>query len=114
VWLDALKPGGRLLFPLTPDDGAGAMLLITRTDGEVYAARFLFQAQFVGCAGAREDGEERRLDHAFRNRNWNKVRSLHRDDKPGAGCWLAGRGWWLSTEDAASTRPETSGDAGIA
>ena len=54
VWLDALKPGGRLLFPLTPDDGAGAMLLITRADGEAWPARFLFQAQFVGCAGARD------------------------------------------------------------
>ncbi|HEX6493972.1 MAG TPA: protein-L-isoaspartate(D-aspartate) O-methyltransferase [Acidobacteriaceae bacterium] len=103
VWLDALKPGGRLLFPLTPDDDAGAMLLITRTDSEVYAARFLFQAQFVGCAGARDDREEQRLAEAFRNRNWNKVKSLNRDDKPGAGCWLAGRGWWLSTEDVHST-----------
>jgi protein-L-isoaspartate(D-aspartate) O-methyltransferase len=103
-WLDALNRGGRLLFPLTPDDGAGAMLLITRTDGEVYAARFLFQAQFVGCAGARDEGEEQRLAQAFRNHHWHKVKSLHRDSKPGEGCWLAGRGWWLSTEDVASPR----------
>jgi protein-L-isoaspartate(D-aspartate) O-methyltransferase len=102
VWLDALKPGGRLLFPLTADDGTGAMLLIVRTDGEVYAARFLFQAQFVGCAGARDDQEEQRLAEAFRNRNWNKVKSLHRDNKPAAGCWMAGLGWWLSTEDVAA------------
>jgi protein-L-isoaspartate(D-aspartate) O-methyltransferase len=102
AWLDALKPGGRLLFPLTPDDGAGAMLLITRTDGVVYAARFLFQAQFVGCAGARDAGEEQHLAEAFRNRHWNKVKSLHRESQPGERCWLAGRGWWLSTEDVAS------------
>jgi protein-L-isoaspartate(D-aspartate) O-methyltransferase len=98
VWLDALRPGGRLLFPLTPDDGAGAMLLITRTGGEVYAARFLFQAQFVGCSGARDLGGERRLAEAFRNRNWSKVNSLHRNDVPDESCWLAGPGWWLSTE----------------
>ncbi|HXC97634.1 MAG TPA: hypothetical protein VNU92_18175, partial [Edaphobacter sp.] len=30
VWLDALRPRGRLLFPMTPDDGSGGMLLITR------------------------------------------------------------------------------------
>jgi protein-L-isoaspartate(D-aspartate) O-methyltransferase len=98
VWLDALKPGGRLLFPLTADDGGGAMLLIARTDGEVWEARFLFQAQFVGCAGARDETEEWRLAEAFRHRGWNKVKSLHRDDRPGASCWVAGHGWWLSTE----------------
>jgi protein-L-isoaspartate(D-aspartate) O-methyltransferase len=104
VWLDALKGGGRLLFPLTQDDGSGAMLLITRTDGEAYAARFLFQAQFVGCTGARDEAEDQRLAEAFRNRNWNKVKSLHRNDSPGESCWMAGRGWWLSTE-APTIRP---------
>jgi protein-L-isoaspartate(D-aspartate) O-methyltransferase len=98
MWLDALKPGGRLLFPLTPDEGGGAMLLIERTDSAVYAARFLFQAQFVGCVGARDVAGERRLAEAFRHRSWNKVKSLHRNDAPGKSCWLAGPGWWLSTD----------------
>ena len=102
VWLDALKPGGRLLFPLTADDGGGAMLLITRTDGAAWAARFLFRAQFVGCAGARDEAEERRLAEAFRNRNWRKVQSLHRDDRPDGSCWVAGRGWWLSRDAPAA------------
>ena len=31
AWLDALRPGGRLLFPLTKLHGFGAMLLVTRT-----------------------------------------------------------------------------------
>lgn len=98
VWLDALKVGGRLLFPLTAEDGMGAMLLIARTDGEAYAARFLFQAQFVDCVGARDAAMERRLAAAFRNRNWKKVKSLHRKDARGENCWLAGEGWWLSTD----------------
>jgi protein-L-isoaspartate(D-aspartate) O-methyltransferase len=98
VWLDALEPGGRLLFPLTADEGGGAMLLITRTDGAAWAARFLFQAQFVDCAGARDEAEEQRLAEAFRNRNWRKVQSLYRNDGPDGSCWVAGRGWWLSTE----------------
>ncbi|HEX4309019.1 MAG TPA: protein-L-isoaspartate(D-aspartate) O-methyltransferase [Acidobacteriaceae bacterium] len=97
VWLDALKVEGRLLFPLTSGDGTGAMLLITRMDGEAYGARFLFPAQFVDCAGARDATGERRLAELFRNRNWNKVKSLHRNDAPGKSCWLAGEGWWLST-----------------
>ncbi|HEY3988480.1 MAG TPA: protein-L-isoaspartate(D-aspartate) O-methyltransferase [Acidobacteriaceae bacterium] len=103
VWLDALKPGGRLLFPLTPDEGAGAMLLITRSDGDAWPARFLFQAQFVGCIGARDEAESERLEEAFRNRSWHKVKSLYRNDSPGESCWLAGRGWWLSTEAPPAT-----------
>ena len=97
VWLDALKPGGRLLFPLTAQEGSGAVLFINRTEGAVWPARFLFPAQFVGCIGARDRAESRRLADAFRHHNWHKVRSLHRDNQPGQGCWAAGNDWWLST-----------------
>jgi protein-L-isoaspartate(D-aspartate) O-methyltransferase len=100
IWLDALKPGGRLLFPMTGEDGMGAMLLITRGEGTVWPARFLFQAQFVGCIGAQDAQASRRLAEAFRHRGWHKVKSLHRsetgNDQPGEGCWVAGQGWWLS------------------
>ena len=101
VWLDALKPGGRILFPLTADEGSGAMLFIVRGEGAVWPARFLFQAQFVCCIGARDTAERERLGEAFRHRNWHKVKSLHRDDRPGPECWVAGQDWWLSTEPAA-------------
>jgi protein-L-isoaspartate(D-aspartate) O-methyltransferase len=98
LWLDALKPGGRLLLPLTAFEGSGAMLLITRTEGVVWPARFLFPAQFVGCIGARDKAESRRLEEAFHRRNWHKVKSLHRGNQPAQSCWAAGHGWWLSTE----------------
>ena len=100
VWLDAMRAGGRLLFPLTAEEGMGAMLLVTRGDGTVWPARFLFQAQFVGCIGARDTAESKQLVEAFRHRGWHKVKSLHRDDRPDASCWAAGQGWWLSTEPA--------------
>src|SRR5204862_5547149 len=32
AWLDALRPGGRVLFPLAPDGTLGGMLLLTRPD----------------------------------------------------------------------------------
>jgi protein-L-isoaspartate(D-aspartate) O-methyltransferase len=102
VWLNALKPGGRLLFPLTPASGSGAMLLVTRPDQmqggeEIFAARFLMQVAFVPCAGARDEATAQRLTKAFRNRNWSKVKSLHRNNAPDRSCWFAGQGWWLST-----------------
>jgi protein-L-isoaspartate(D-aspartate) O-methyltransferase len=39
----------------------------------------------------------KKLTKAFRNRNWSKVKSLRRNDAPDRSCWLAGDGWWLST-----------------
>ena len=97
AWLDALRPSGRLLFPITPDTGFGAMLLITRQEDETFAARFLLQAQFVPCIGARSEKTAERLSEAFRNSNWTRVKSLHRNDAIDESCWCSGPGWWLST-----------------
>jgi protein-L-isoaspartate(D-aspartate) O-methyltransferase len=98
VWLDALRPNGRLLFPMTPAEGAGAMLLITKQEDGRFAARFLLQAQFVPCTGARDETAGQKLSDAFRNGGWAKVKSLHRDNATDESCWFAGESWWLSTE----------------
>src|ERR1700722_14416896 len=50
-WLDALKPGGRLLFPMTATEGAGMMLLVTREAEERFAARFLRRVEFMDFEG---------------------------------------------------------------
>lgn len=97
VWLDALRPGGRLLFPMTPADGTGAMLLVTKSEEGGFAARFLMQVQFVSCIGARNEMTAHRLADAFRNGNWSRVKSLHRNEPEDDSCWVAGDGWWLST-----------------
>lgn len=115
IWLDALRPGGRLLFPLTGADagrkaGPGGMLLITRDRIEEsaavaqaaevqtrYGARFVSTAAFINCIGARDNETGRRLTAAFRKQNWTHVQSLHRDNNPDDTCWFAGAGWWLST-----------------
>lgn len=34
IWLDALRPGGRLLFPLAPTGVFGGMLMIARPEHE--------------------------------------------------------------------------------
>lgn len=99
VWLDALKPGGRLLFPLAPGEGPGDMLLVTRKPDTGYAARFLGGVEFIACVGTQNPEAGRRLARAFRRGNWKKVKSLHRFDPPDASCWIAGRDWWLSTSE---------------
>ena len=97
VWMDPLQPGGRLLFPLTPTQGVGYMLLVTRTDIDRFAAKFVCGTMFTPCVGARDGETADRLSEAFARGGVGTVRSLHRNTAPDATCWFAGRGWWLST-----------------
>jgi protein-L-isoaspartate(D-aspartate) O-methyltransferase len=120
TWLDALRPGARLLFPLTPSDGpggtpgVGAMLLVTRpalqadtgisaeppnpqAPAQKFAARFLSPAMFIPCVGARDDATAAKLAEAFKRGDARNVRSLHRLTPPDTTAWVAGDNWWLST-----------------
>ncbi|MBL8895073.1 MAG: methyltransferase domain-containing protein [Rhizobiales bacterium] len=99
VWLDALRPGGRLIFPLTPGWDYGGMLLVMRGDDDcVFDAQFVSQAGFIPCVGAQDATTLPRLKAAFQRPDWLNVRSLHvKDGEPDSSCWLAGETWWLST-----------------
>ncbi|HEY7402105.1 MAG TPA: protein-L-isoaspartate(D-aspartate) O-methyltransferase [Candidatus Angelobacter sp.] len=101
-WLDALRPNGKLLFPLTPDGpggtpGAGGMLLITRKSEDKYDAGFIMPVMFIPCAGARDEESAKKLAEAFKRGDMKNVRSLRRNSTPDETCWCAGNGWWLST-----------------
>ena len=97
VWLDALRSGGRLLFPLTPAQGAGGLLLVTRTAEGRFPARFVGRALFIPCSGARDDETARKLTEAFKRDDLRNVQSLQRGTPPDETSWCAGSGWWLST-----------------
>lgn len=97
-WLDALRPGGRLLFPLTPRVGLGGMLLVTRSTDAGFHARFVQTVAFIPCMGARDDNEADELRQAFERGNMRDVKSLRRGVPPDASCWFAGKHWWLSTQ----------------
>jgi protein-L-isoaspartate(D-aspartate) O-methyltransferase len=98
IWLDALRPAGRLIFPLTPDAGIGGMLLVARRENNHYSAHFVSGAVFFKCAGARDAGEAARLSAAFAAGGAKDVRRLHRGTNPDHSCWLSGEGWWLSKQ----------------
>jgi protein-L-isoaspartate(D-aspartate) O-methyltransferase len=108
TWLDALRPNGRLLFPLAPEDGSGAMLLISHHDDGSYAARFLMQVQFIPCIGAQDNETSKKLAAAFRKGGWEKVRLLYRDNSPDDTAWCIGNGWWLSTAETSARRTQTA------
>jgi protein-L-isoaspartate(D-aspartate) O-methyltransferase len=103
IWLDALRPDGRLLLPLTPDEGHGGMLLLTRRHEQAFDARFVHPATFIPCSGARHGEMARALATAIARGNMGDVRSLRRGTAPDSSCWLAGNNWWLSTAELAST-----------
>ena len=100
AWLDALRVGGRLLFPLTPDEGPGCMLLVTR-QAKSYAAATLMRVAFIPCIGARDKAASNSLSAALEKQSLNVVRSLRRDRSPDATAWCTGSDWWLSTAEPA-------------
>jgi protein-L-isoaspartate(D-aspartate) O-methyltransferase len=105
-WLDNLADGGRLILPMTSDQGfggpatrierAGAVFRIERR-GEEYRARWISPVAIFPCAGNRDETSERALAEAFARGGWDKVTRLYRDsDIPKERRWLRGQGWCLA------------------
>ena len=106
-WLDGLADGGRLIMPMTSDQGfggiapvhfasAGAVFRIERRAASYLAAMDSPVAIFP-CAGGCDEASERALAEAFTRGGWQKVTRLYRDqDVPDERCWLRGPGWCLA------------------
>jgi protein-L-isoaspartate(D-aspartate) O-methyltransferase len=94
-WLDALKDGGRLVFPLAAVDGWGMALKLTRSERS-FAVELVCPVRFICCIGAASPGEGEAVSRALRSGALARARSLHRDTGPDESCVLAGEGWWLS------------------
>jgi len=113
AWIDRLRPGGRLIFPLgvprprqSPAGGVhslyGAGFFVTRLE-HGFSAKWLHPASFV-CAEGRlaTPGPEREaLKAAFERGGAEFVRSLiWRAPVLPQRCWFAGSGWALSYDEA--------------
>jgi protein-L-isoaspartate(D-aspartate) O-methyltransferase len=101
AWLDALNIGGRLAFPLTPNEGYGCMLKVTRRSVADYAASAIMRVSFIPCIGARDDASSNALTAALETQSLHAVRSLRRGTPPDSSAWCVGTGWWLSTAEIA-------------
>jgi len=99
TWLDAMRLGGRLLFPLQPEGGWGGMLLVHKpADGGLsWPARFVSRAAFIPCEARQVEETGRGLAEAFAGGNWENVTALRLDDDIDQTCWFRGEDWWLST-----------------
>jgi protein-L-isoaspartate(D-aspartate) O-methyltransferase len=106
-WLDRLADGGRLILPMTSDQGfgakspeqfasAGAVFRIERRSQE-YFATWISAVAIFPCAGSRDEVSERALAEAFAKGGWQQVTRLYRDQEIAEEhCWLRGSGWCLA------------------
>jgi protein-L-isoaspartate(D-aspartate) O-methyltransferase len=107
-WLDRLADGGRLILPMTSDQGfqsptslervarAGAVFRIERR-GKDYLAYWISPVAIFPCAGSRDETSERVLAEAFAKGGMRKVTRLYRNQEiADERCWLRGSGWCLA------------------
>jgi protein-L-isoaspartate(D-aspartate) O-methyltransferase len=103
AWLVAVKPKGKLLFPLTSADGAGIMTLLRRVGEESFAARLQGGVSFIGFQGACDAVSGGRLAEALRRGRTEEVKSLRLDaHQQDESCWLHGEGWCFSRREPAA------------
>lgn len=106
-WLNGLADGGRLIMPMTSDQGsggiaparmasAGAVFRIERRATD-YLAQWITPVAIFPCAGGRDEASERALAEAFASGGMQKVTRLYRNqDIPDERCWLRGPDWCLA------------------
>jgi protein-L-isoaspartate(D-aspartate) O-methyltransferase len=90
LWLDRLRPGGRLLLPITvpmtPTLGRGVMLKITRQPAG-YAVQLVTYVGIYSCTSARDLQLEPQLVKALTTGALMKIKSVRRDPHdPGETC----------------------------
>jgi len=109
-WLDRLAEGGRLILPLTSDQGfggtssdrmaqAGAVFRIERR-GQDYFARWISAVAIFPCAGNRDEASERLLADAFAKGGWERVTRLYRrqyiEGISDESFWIKNPAWGLA------------------
>lgn len=114
-WLDALAPGGRLVFPLTcsvgPKLGKGFILLVTRAGhARAMTARVLTMVAIYSAEAIRDATMNEQLAQALRRAPWPSIAALRRDPHdPSPACWLHGETFCLNSASPFDTRRDPPG-----
>lgn len=101
MWLDRLRPGGRLILYLTAafgegQVGRGELLKVGREDAG-YSAQFLSSVAVFHCIGSRDENANRRLCESIMSGGWESVKSLRRErHERERTCWLHSDDFCLS------------------
>lgn len=102
-WVDALRPGGRMVLPITGSTNIGLSYVIRKTDDPIWlTAQPKELVRFYPCIGTRDQQAVAAVDAAIADPRGLSVKSLRLDghDRE-AGCWLHGRGWCLTRAEKA-------------
>lgn len=104
AWLDALKPGGRLIVPLTAgmpamkNIGKGIVAMVTRkADSQDFDARVVTFVAIYSAIGIRDAALEEPLGRALASSPFPRLARLRRDAHDASpSCWLHAPGLCLS------------------
>jgi protein-L-isoaspartate(D-aspartate) O-methyltransferase len=101
-WLNALRPSGRLLVPLTftvpmmGPIGKGVMALVTR-NADAWDARMVTMTAIYSAIDLRDDRMNDRLREAFMKGQLPSFKRMRRDPhEPAPTCWLQGETFCFS------------------
>ncbi|HEV8388580.1 MAG TPA: methyltransferase domain-containing protein [Dongiaceae bacterium] len=98
IWLDKLKPSGRLIMALTAGDRWGRILKVQRSDAG-YSAALLGPCGFIPCINGRDVASEAALAAALEGGDTETVKSLRRDGhEADETCWMHCDGSCLSRQ----------------
>jgi len=107
IWLDSLRPHGRLLMSLTVTEntdrgGEGRVLKVTRQP-EGFTASFISGVRIFPCVGGQDAELNQRLKEAFERGDAKSVQSLRRDKHESSdACWFHGETFCLSKSSIAT------------
>jgi protein-L-isoaspartate(D-aspartate) O-methyltransferase len=99
LWLDKLKPSGRLIMVLTAENRWGQVLKVQRLDAG-YTATLLGPCGIIPCINGRDAASEAAFAAALAGGGMKEVKSLRRDDhQADESCWMHCDGFCLSRRD---------------
>ena len=93
----AVKPGGRVILPLTGSIQGGPIFLLLRLDDGSFQSQMVAAQRYYPCLGTRGDAAVAAVDAAIDRSSPHEARRLRLDDhEQGEDCWLHGKGWCFS------------------
>jgi len=96
LWLDKLKPSGRLIMVLTADNRWGQILKVQRSNAG-HAAALLGPCGIIPCINGRDAASEAAFVVALAAGGMKDVKSLRREEHPAdETCWMHCDGFCLS------------------
>jgi protein-L-isoaspartate(D-aspartate) O-methyltransferase len=104
AWLTALRPGGRLMLPLTatfpgmgPISKGPVVMLTKKGKGVAYDARTITVTAIYSAVALRDDRANERVMESLKTNPMPRLKALRLDPHDASKeCWLHGDGWCLT------------------